>query len=134
MFGRDFSGFSDESYRNDVSIQNWNFQSNDANFLMADFVWRLSGTADRHAPIKKLSPKEVKKRLNPWITPEILKLIRVRDRLYARKKREPDNILVKRTFNRARNRDIKKAKKSIINHIFNHTILILKKHGRVLEK
>ena len=36
-------------------------------------------------------PREVKLRLNPWITPEILKLIRIRDRLFARKKREPEN-------------------------------------------
>ena len=50
-----------------------------------------------HAPVKKLSPPEIRLRLNPWMTPEILKLIRVRDRLFARKKREPDNDLVKVT-------------------------------------
>ena len=49
------------------------------------------------------------------MTPEILKLIKVRDRLFARKKREPDNTLVKQTYNRARNRvnrEITKAKKA----------------------
>ena len=64
---------------------------------------------------KKLSPKDIKLRLNPWITPNIQKLIRVRDRLFARKKREPDNILVKETYARVRNRvsrEIQKAKKS----------------------
>ena len=52
---------------------------------MGDFVWRLDGCAERHAPTKKLSPKDIKLRLNPWITPEIQKLIRLRDRLSARK-------------------------------------------------
>ena len=104
MTGRNWKGFSDDLYRDDVSIQNWNFESRDANYLMADFIWKLTGTADRHAPIKKLSPKEVKRRLNPWITPEIIKLIRVRDRLFTQKKRDPDNLLVKQAYNQARNR------------------------------
>ena len=43
--------------------------------------------------VKKLSPRDVKLRLNPWMNPEILKLIRTRDRLFARRKREPDNDL-----------------------------------------
>ena len=38
MIGRNWKGFSDDLYRDDVSIQNWNFVSRDANFLMADFV------------------------------------------------------------------------------------------------
>ena len=91
MFGRNYSKFSEENFRDDVSIQRWRQDSTDANLLMSDFVWRLDGCAERHAPIKKLSPPEVKLRLNPWMTPEILKLIRVRDRLFARKKREPEN-------------------------------------------
>ena len=73
MFGRDYSKFSDELFRDDVSIQRWRQDSTDANLLMSDFVWRLDGCAERHAPIKKLSPPEVKLRLNPWMTPEILK-------------------------------------------------------------
>ena len=48
------------------------------------------------------------------MTPDIVKLIRIRDRLFSRKKREPDNILVRETYNRVRNRVnryIQKAKK-----------------------
>ena len=95
MFGRNYSKFSEEHFRDDVSIQRWRQDSNDANILTSDFVWRLNGSAERHAPVEKLSPPEVKLRLNPWMTPEILKLIRVRDRLFARKKREPENDLVR---------------------------------------
>ena len=114
MYGRDYSGFSGDSFRDDVSIQTWNFESTDSNLLMSDFVWKLGGCSDRHAPIKKLSPTEVKLKLNPWLTPEILKLIRFRDRLFARKKREPDNVLVRETYNKVRNkvnREVKRSKK-----------------------
>ena len=31
MTGRDFTNFSADSYRDDVSIQTWNFSSNDSN-------------------------------------------------------------------------------------------------------
>ena len=83
---------------------------------MSDFVWRLDGCANRHAPTKKLSPKEVKLRLNPWITPEIKKFIRVRDRLFSRKKREPNNILVVQTYKRVRNKVSREIQKSKKNH------------------
>ena len=114
IIGRNLKGFSEDLYCDDVSIQNWNLESQEANFLMADFIWKLTGTADRHVPIKQLSPKEVKMRINPWMTPQILKLIRIRDRLFARKKKEPDNILIKQIYNQARNRvnrNTQKAKK-----------------------
>ena len=88
MYGRDYSKFSEEKFREDVSIQTWCHNTEDPNLLMSDFIWRLDdGCAERHAPVKKLSPRDVKLRLNPWMNPEILKLIRIRDRLFSRKKR-----------------------------------------------
>ncbi len=112
MFGRDYSKFTENLFRDDVSIQAWKRDSTDPNILMSDFVWRLDGCAERHAPTKKLLPKDIKLRLNPWITPEIQKLIRLRDRLFSRKKREPNNILVKETYNRVRNKVSREIQKS----------------------
>ena len=137
MVGRDYSKFSADTYRDDVSIQNWNLSSNDTNFLMGDFVWKITGCSDRHAPIKKLNPKEIKLKLNPWMTPELLKLIRIRDRLFARKKREPDNLLVKQTYNRARNRvnrDIQKAKKEHYKSYFETHSTNIKKTWEGIRK
>ena len=130
MFGRNYSKFSEEHFRDDVSIQRWRQDSNDANILMSDFVWRLDGCVERHAPVKKLSPPEVKLRLNPWMTPEILKLIRIRDRLFARKKREPENDLVRVTYNKVRNkvsRKISKAKKD-------HNMSYFETHSNNIKK
>ena len=86
MYGRDFSKFSEEKFREDVSIKTWCHNNEDPNLLMSDFVWRLDGCAERHAPTKKLKPNEVKLKLKPWITPDIVKLIKIRDKLFNREK------------------------------------------------
>ena len=116
MYGRDYSKYSDDNFRDDVSIQRWKSDSRDPNLLMSDFVWRLDGCAERHAPVKKLNPKNVKLRLNMWMTPEILKMIRIRDRLFARKKREPDNVTVREAYNKIRNKVSRETSKAKRNH------------------
>ena len=58
-----------------MSIQAWNYNLDGSNKLMNDFVWRLDGCANRHAPLKKLNAKEVKLKAKPWVTPEISKMI-----------------------------------------------------------
>ena len=116
MYGRDFSKFSDEKFRDDVSIQPWHNICNDPNLLTSDLVWRLDGCAERHAPTKKLNPREIKLKFKPWITPDIQKLIKIRDRLNNRKKRQPDNQRVKEIYNVARNRVTNKIAKSKKEH------------------
>ena len=84
MYDNDYSNFSEASFCDDVSIRKWNLISNDANLLAHDLNWRLDGCVQRHAPLKKLNKKEVKRRLNPWMTSKIMKLIGIRDRLFER--------------------------------------------------
>ena len=57
---RDYSSFSSESFRNDVSIQNWNYSSNNVDDSFRDFYHKLEGCVNRHAPMKKLTPREIK--------------------------------------------------------------------------
>ena len=52
--------FSENDFRDDVSIQQFRQDIDDPNLLTHDLVWRLNGCADRHGPIEKLNPKEVK--------------------------------------------------------------------------
>ena len=63
-------------------------------------------------PSKKLSPEEIESTLNPWITPDIKKLIRIRDKLFARTKRQPDNARVRELYNQVRNRVSRETQKS----------------------
>ena len=73
LFARDFSKYSVNDFRDDVSIQNWNMDNADSNSLFRDFYLRLKGCSDRHAPIRKLNAKEVKLRSKPWINSDLAK-------------------------------------------------------------
>ena len=52
VFIRDYSKFSSESFRDDISIQNWNNRFDNINHQFNDFYWRLDECVNRNAPIK----------------------------------------------------------------------------------
>ena len=88
-----------------------------ANAKFNDFLWRVEGCIDRHAPIKKISKKQVNKISKPWINNYILKMINHRDKLFHKKKKDPLNQRIKSAYNLFRNRitrEIKKAKKKTL--------------------
>ena len=65
--------------------------------------------------------KELKLNSKPWITPEIARMIKHRDNLYKRKKRQPNNDNIRSLYNIFRNmvnRELKKSKKSYYNSYF----------------
>ena len=115
MYTRNYSKFSSEDFYDDISIQNWNYDLANPTDLFNDFFWRLEGCTDRHAPIKKLNSKEIKLKVKPWITQEISKMIKTKNKLFERKKRQPTNENVKLLYNIFRNRvnrELKIFKKS----------------------
>ena len=90
-------------------------------FMFWDFYFKLNGCVERHAPIRELTAAELKLKNKPWITPVITKMINIRNKLFRRKKRQPDNVNVKRAYNLFRNRvirELKKSKKSYYSNYF----------------
>ena len=84
-------------------------------------------------PLKKLTPKEIKLENKPWITLELNKMIRIRNKLFQRKKRQPNNDKNKRLYNLFRNRvirELKKSKNIYYNEFFEVNNNNIKKHGR----
>ena len=116
MYGRDWSKYDVEKFRDEISNHEWQYDSDDPNVLMSGFYAKLGGSSDKHVNVKKLSPREIKLKLNPWITPEIRKMLNIRDRLFARKKREPTNERVEQVYKIARNRVSRKIQKSKKEH------------------
>ena len=114
IFQRDYSKFLSESFRDDVSIQNWKYLHDNVNDSFTDFYTKLEASVDRHAPLKKLTPREIKIRSKPWLSTEILKMIKIRNKIFARKKRQPKNVNCKHNLFRNRVKDIKKSKKKIL--------------------
>ena len=137
MFIRDYSKFSSESFRDDISIQNWNNRFDNINHQFNDFYWRLDECVNRHAPIKKLSPGEIKLKSKPWITDNITKMIKFRNKLFARKKRQPNNNSIVELFNKFRNRinrEITKSKNLSLLIILRIAPITARKHGKELER
>ena len=85
VYQRDYSRFSNESFRDDVFIQNWNYARENVNNLFNDFYSKLEGSVNRHAPLKNLSPKEIKIKNKPWLNTIILKMIKIRNKVFRRK-------------------------------------------------
>ena len=98
VYSRDYSKFSADSFRDDVSSQNFNVEFDNINDQFNDFYYKLKGCVDRHAPLKKLSQKETKLRYKPWISYELLKMINVRNKLFQRKKCHPNNTNVRHSY------------------------------------
>ena len=87
--------------------------------------------------MKKMSVKEIKNSSNPWLTSDIQKLIKKRDKLFAKKKNQPDNINLKNNYNELRNkvhREIKKSKKQYYADYFSDNINNIKKTWEGIRK
>ena len=52
---RDYNNFNEQSFLNDLSIQNWRVNSNDPINNFNDFL-----CIERHVPLKKVNKKEIK--------------------------------------------------------------------------
>ena len=130
MYRRDYSKYSTESFRDDVSIQNWNYSLNNVHESFKDFYLKLDGCVERHAPLKKLTPKDIRSINKPWLSHEILKMIKIRNKVFARVKRQPNNLNSKRLYNLLRNRvnrELKKLKKNYYADYFAENINNIKK-------
>ena len=67
----------------------------------------------------------------PWLSAEIIKLIKLRNKVFARKKRQPNNENRKRLYSLLRNRINRKLKKSKKQHYieyFNEHVNNIKKN------
>ena len=89
VYIRDYSKFSNESFRDDVSIQYWKYTHENVHGLFKGFYSKLEASVNRHAPLKKLSPKEIKIKSKPWLNAEILKMIKLETRYLKGKKGNP---------------------------------------------
>ena len=130
VYRRDLKNFNENAFIDDISIQNWNAKIIGTDLKFNDFSWRLEACVDRHAPIKKLNKKHHKKMSKPWINKQIIKLIAHRERLFHKKKENPQNQRIKSAYNLFRNRttrEIKKAKKNYYKEYFENNLTNMKK-------
>ena len=108
--------WDEQSFIDDRSIQKWNTNHENVNDNYNDFIWHLKGSIDRHAPLKKLSKKEIKLKNKPWITPYILLKIKHRNGIIARLKKNLGDAHLKASYKRFRNLVNKNIKHSMKNY------------------
>ena len=121
FYKRCSKNWNENLFMEDLSNINLANDSNDPNRKFEFLLSNLQKCVDKHMPLKKLTKKEIKMKSKPWITPRIVRKIKHRNSLFARKKLDPNNDHLKNVYNRFRNsvnREIKTSKKKYYNEYF----------------
>ena len=81
---RDWVNFNRDDFILDFLDKDWNLVINsmDSNQAFQLFINSLTSLIDKHAPIKKLTKKQLKSSLKPWITKGIKTSIYQRDKIF----------------------------------------------------
>ena len=83
IFKRDMKSFDQEDFLLDFATINWRTDDNiDANTLFDNFYEKMNHLVDKHIPLKKISNRNLKLSMKPWITKGIITSIRRKDKLF----------------------------------------------------
>jgi len=84
---RDYSKFSKDTFKRDLSQVNWDGlvanNNNNVDKIFSSFYKKLNKIINKHAPFKILSKRKQKQFSRPWITTGIRTSIKVKNKLYA---------------------------------------------------
>jgi len=88
MYKRDYSRLDNEVLISEVSKVNWSevlineSEVSDVNTVFQNFYLCISDLINKHAPLRKLTRKEIKSLSKPWVTPDIKASISMARRLF----------------------------------------------------
>ena len=74
-------------------------ERNDPNFSFNSFETNVNTVIDKYIPLKKLTRKEIKMRIKPWINNDICKAIKIRETLYRKFIKAKDPLIKEEYFN-----------------------------------
>ena len=116
---RKFCNFNRENFRRVFSRQDWSYNSDDPNVLRADWKAKFFTIVNSHAPIKT---KRVRSRKVPWVTSDLRKGMRDRDRDVAKRKaiksNNPQDWAVYKRLRNKINGEVKSTKASYYANAF----------------
>ena len=101
----------DKSYMND--------SNSDMNTKYNKFLSSLDELVKNHAPLKKLSKRDVKVRNEPWINGRIQKMMRIRDKILIKLKRNDDQSVLD-LYKKFRNRVTESLRESKASYFYNY--------------
>lgn len=83
---RDYSRFSEATFKNELSQIDWSLliqnASDNPDKLFSTFYNKLNKVVNKHAPLKPISKRKVKQMSKPWITKGIRRLIKIKNELF----------------------------------------------------
>ena len=85
IYQRDFSNLNEEELLAEVQAINWEEvlpSAPDVNLIFDSFHAKITEIVDKHAPLRKLSKKEMQLRAKPWITKGLKAAIAIKNKLY----------------------------------------------------
>ena len=139
-YKRDTENFSRDDFILDYLDVDWDSEldigKNDVNNSTEKFFSKMSAIIDKHMPIRKLSAKENKQRLTPWITPTIISKINIKNKLY-KKFIKSKNRETKHQFTQIKNEITsltRKSKEEYYKKYFEKHDKNSKKYGMALRK
>ena len=88
VYKRDMKQFDRAEFVLDYFDVNWDeilqLNKNDVNFSLSSFLEKLNEILDKHMPWKKLNKTELKRKVKPWVTDEIIRKIRLKSKTYEK--------------------------------------------------
>ena len=87
LFKRDYSKFNEVMFLNELKSLHWENilpPDDNVNDIFGSFYTTLQEIVERHAPLRKVSRKEVKIRCKPWITSGIRTSIKIKDQYFRK--------------------------------------------------
>lgn len=120
----DYSNFNKNNFVNNFSSIDWSKLSDDSlntNDKFDVFYDKVSSYVHYHVPRRKLSKREIKLKFKPWISQEILKKMKYRDKLYSQLLNKPQDLDLKYLYNKVRNKivnDLRNNKTKYYNNFF----------------
>ena len=122
-FKYDYSSFKEDKFLDDFNQIDFTYLENndlDVNNKFDTFLKDLNTLANQHAPIKRRSRKKMKLKDKPWINNRILKMMRIRDRILQKMKKQPtpDNVKLYKKFRNRVSNELKESKAQYFHTYF----------------
>ena len=128
---RDYSAFNETSFLNDFTMLDLSYlnTANDINHTYNRVLEDITSLIEKHVPIIKCTNKESRLKAKPWINHRITKMMKFRDRLLKKMKKNR-NETNERFYKKFRNRvvnELKKSKKEYFQNYFAKNVKNMKK-------
>ena len=131
-FKYDYSRFKEDKFLDDFNQIDFTYLENsdlDVNNKFDRFLKDLNTLTNKHAPIKRRSRKEMKLKYKPWINNRIQKMMRIRDKILQKMKKQqtPDNLNLYKKFRNRVSNELKESKERYFHNYFSVNIQNMKK-------